>query len=270
MEIKTLAGATLAVGLLGVGVLTGTVIGAGQAFAQNTAAPYAAPAAQNVAALYTAPAAQNAAAPYTAPVARNAAAPLAQAATTPAPAAPSAPKATLTQAQAEAAALAASPGNTVDHTQLTTQNGVAVYDVDFTNGGGVIVDANTGAIVAKEAAGADKGGGRGHGARGADQAALAAKATVTKEQAEKTALAASAGATVDHSQLAGDPNGVVFWDVDFTNGGGVKVNAQTGAVIATEAAGTDHVGGGRPGGHGGHGGHDHAPGTGGAAPSTTP
>jgi uncharacterized membrane protein YkoI len=266
MKRKTLAGSAMAGGLLGLGMLAGSLVGTGYAFAQTPAAPNTAPVQQAAAA----PAAQNAAAPYTAPAAQNAAAPVAQAATTPAPAAPSTPKATLTQAQAEAAALAASPGNTVDHTHLMTRNGIAVYDVDFTNGGGVIVDANTGAIVAKEAAGTDTGGGRGHGNKGANQAALAAKATVTQAQAEKTALAASPGATVDHSRLAGDPNGVVFWDVDFTNGGGVKVNAQTGAVIATEAAGTDHVGGGRPGGHGGRGDHGHAPSTGGATPATTP
>src|SRR5439155_21657415 len=117
--------------------------------------------------------------------------------------------------QAEQAARAASPGNTVDHTRLFDQNGTAAYDVDFTNGGGVIVNAQTGAVITTEAAGADKGG---HMGGGADQAALAAKATVTKEQAEQAALKASPGNTVDHSRL-GDDNGTVFWDVDFTNGG---------------------------------------------------
>src|SRR5437868_3397795 len=79
----------------------------------------------------------------------------------------------------------------------------------------------------------------------AAQAPQAANATITQQQAEQAALAASPGNTVDHSRL-GDNNGTIFWDVDFTNGGGVTVNAQTGAVIATEAAGTDHPGGGRP------------------------
>jgi len=87
---------------------------------------------------------------------------------------------------------------------------------------------------------------RTHASATATQAALAAKATVTKQQAEQTALTASPGNTIHHSRLA-DDNGTVYWDVDFTNGGGVKVNAQTGAVIATEAAGTDH--GARPGTH---------------------
>jgi uncharacterized membrane protein YkoI len=161
---------------------------------------------------------------------------------------PQTAKTAITQQQAEQAALAASPGNTIDHTRLDNGNGTAFWDVDFTNGGGVTVDAQTGKVIATEAAGTDKGGHMG----GADQQALAAKATVTKDQAEKTALTASPGNTVDHSRLAGDPNGTVFWDVDFTNGGGVTVDAQTGAVIATEAAGTDH--GGRPGGPGGRGG----------------
>jgi hypothetical protein len=52
----------------------------------------------------------------------------------------------------------------------------------------------------------------------------------------------------------------VYWDVDFSNGGGVKVNAQTGAIIATEAAGTD-----QGGPHGGR--HGGAPGS---APNSTP
>ncbi|HMA33808.1 MAG TPA: PepSY domain-containing protein [Chloroflexia bacterium] len=146
---------------------------------------------------------------------------------------------TITKAQAELAALAASPGQTVDHTRLSQVNGKAVYDVDFANGGGAQVDATTGAIIVSEAAGMDHGG-RG-GRDGGNQAALAAKATVTKAQAEAAALAASPGNTVDHSRL-GDDNGTVFWDVDFSNRGGVRVNALTGAILAREAAGTDHGG----------------------------
>ena|SRR5436190_13845 len=69
-----------------------------------------------------------------------------------------------------------------------------------------------------------------------------ANVKITQQQAEQAALAASPGNTVDHSRL-GDNNGTIFWDVDFANGGGVTVNALTGAVIATEAAGTDHPGG---------------------------
>src|SRR5436190_706573 len=76
---------------------------------------------------------------------------------------------------------------------------------------------------------------------------------INKNQAEKAALAAAPGSTVAHTRLQKDANGTLFWDVDFTNGGGVVVNADTGAVITAEAAGTDHPNGGRPGGHGGRG-----------------
>ena len=74
----------------------------------------------------------------------------------------------------------------------------------------------------------------------------------TQQQAEAAALAVSPGNTVDHSRLGKDANGTIFWDVDFTNGGGVIIDAQTGAVIKTEAAGADQ---------GGHG-QDQAPATG--------
>jgi uncharacterized membrane protein YkoI len=235
MNAKTLIGSTGVAALIGVGMLAGTVVGAGQAFAQTPSAS-ATPAAQTAPA-QTAPA-------QTAPAQT-------------APAAPSAPGANpgsaitakLTQAQAEAAALAASPGNTIDHTTLFSQNGTPAYDVDFTNGGGVIINGDTGAVIATEAAGQDQGGHGGRGGHGgpggADQAALAAQAKVTQQQAEATALGAVAGATIDHSRL-GQENGTIFWDVDFTDGGGVKVDATTGAVIATEAAGSDHPNGGRP------------------------
>src|SRR5438105_6384457 len=207
MKIKMLIGSTMAMGLLGLGMLAGSVVGAGRVSAQTPAAAATATVVQ------TAPSA-------------------------PGSGAPGAVQAAITQQQAEQAALAASPGNTVDHTRLGNDNGTAVYDVDFTNGGGVRVNARTGAVIATEAAGSDQGG---PGGNAANQAALAAKATVTQQQAEQAALAASPGNTVDHSRL-GDDNGTVFWDVDFSNGGGVKVNAQTGAIMATEAAGADHGG----------------------------
>ena len=219
MKVKTVIGSAAATGLLGLGILTGSVIGSGSASAQSAGSV--------VSSVSYSVAAQVATAQPTVALPQ------------------SSTKATITQAQAEAAALAASPGNTVDHTRLGNENGVAAYDVDFANGGGVIINAETGAVIASEAAGADTGGGRGgHGGGGADQAALAAKATVSQADAEKAALAASPGNTVDHSRL-GDNNGTIFWDVDFSNGGGVTVNALTGAVIATEAAGTDggHNGG---------------------------
>ncbi len=223
MRIKAIAGSTLAVALLGVGVLVGSMSGAGSTSAQtSTDTP------QSTAPQSTAPKSAN---PQTTQ------------------------KTTITQQQAEQTALAASPSNTVNHTRLgTDSNGAAFWDVDFANGGGVTVNAQTGAIIATEAAGADKGGFGGH-MGGADQAALAAKAKITQQQAEQAALAASPGNIVDHSRL-GDNNGTIFWDVDFANGGGATVDAQTGKIIANEAAGSDH--GGRPG-FGGHPSNDAPP-----------
>jgi uncharacterized membrane protein YkoI len=243
MNSKTIIGSTAAAALLGLGMLAGSVVGTNQAFAQTgpaTATPTAA---------VTTPAA---------PAASKEATPAAGPSTVPvAPSTGQAQAPAITQQQAEQAALAASPGNTIDHTHLMNDNGQAFWDVDFTNGGGVKIDAQTGAVLAVEAAGTDQGGPHGRG--GADQATLAAQATVSQADAEKAALAASPGNTIDHSRL-GDDNGTIYWDVDFTNGGGVEVNAQTGAIIAVEAAGTDQ--------HGPHGGpRGGAPNT---APNSTP
>jgi uncharacterized membrane protein YkoI len=236
MKSRVIIGSGMAVALMGFGMLVGSTLGSGKASAQTSAQTQLSVAARS-----------NVVASSRAAVRSGI---LAQ--TTVATAVPTvqASKPTITQAQAEAAALAASPGNTIDHTNLGNQNGVAIYDVDFANGGGVIINAETGAVIATEAAGLDKGGrgggGRGPKGGGPDQAALAAKATVSQADAEKAALAANPGSTVDHSRLGGDVNGTIFWDVDFANGGGVTVNAVTGAVITTEAAGTDkggHFGG---------------------------
>lgn len=72
----------------------------------------------------------------------------------------------------------------------------------------------------------------------ADAQALASQAKITQQQAEQTALAANSGATVTHSSL-GDENGTVVYDVELSNGSDVKVNAQTGAIISTDLAGSD-------------------------------
>jgi uncharacterized membrane protein YkoI len=222
VKIKTIIGSTMALGLLGIGVLAGSVVGAGQAAAQT---------------------------PVTTPSAAATAVP-AQPALPSQPAQPAKPAqpttATVTQAAAEQTALATSPGNTVDHSSLITQNGVSVWDVDFANGGGVTVNAETGAVIATEAAGADQGGGGkggrgGHGGGADNQAALLAQAKVTQADAEKTALATSPSSTIDHSRLD-NRSGTLVWDIDFADGGGVTVDAQTGAVISTEAAGTDQGG----------------------------
>ncbi len=238
MKVKVLAGSALVVGLLGLGILAGSVAGSSSSSAQSISSVQMSTYAQ---------ADQPAA---TATVGST------QGSTT----SPTTPAITakITKEQAEQAALAAAPGSTIDHTNVQNQNGTPVYDVDFTNGGGVLIDGNTGAVIKVEAAGADVGGHGGHNG-GANQAALAAQAKITKEQAEQAALAAASGSTVDHSNLQMQ-NGIVVWDVDFTNGGGVIVDANTGNVITVEAPGTDL------GGKGGHGGQEQGQ----QAPSSTP
>ena len=142
MNTKAVLASTAAAGLLGLGMLAGSLIGPGVAAAQVPKELAAGPIAQ------TAPATPGTTTPgSTAP-----------GTTAPGSPAPSTSKAAITQQQAEAAALAASPGATVDHTRLGNENGTLIYDVDFTNGGGVVVNATTGAVIATEAAGADKGG----------------------------------------------------------------------------------------------------------------
>ena len=56
-------------------------------------------------------------------------------------------KATITAADAEAAALAANPGATVVKTELDNENGALVYSVELSNGADVKVDAGTGGIL---------------------------------------------------------------------------------------------------------------------------
>lgn len=64
-------------------------------------------------------------------------------------------KATISVAQAEAAALSANPGTTVVKTGLDNENGVLVYSVQLSNGKDVKVDAGTGKILCTEASEAD-------------------------------------------------------------------------------------------------------------------
>jgi uncharacterized membrane protein YkoI len=66
-------------------------------------------------------------------------------------------KATITSAQAEAAALAANPGTTVIKTELDNENGVLVYSVELSNGLDVKVDAGNGKILYTEQTGNDAG-----------------------------------------------------------------------------------------------------------------
>jgi uncharacterized membrane protein YkoI len=64
-------------------------------------------------------------------------------------------KATITSAQAEAAALAANPGTTVAKTELGNENGFVVYSVELGNGMDVKVDAGNGKVLHSEPAGDD-------------------------------------------------------------------------------------------------------------------
>ncbi len=56
-------------------------------------------------------------------------------------------QASITQQQAEQAALAANPGTSVVKTDLGDENGTVVYDVELNNGSDVKVNAQTGAII---------------------------------------------------------------------------------------------------------------------------
>jgi uncharacterized membrane protein YkoI len=65
--------------------------------------------------------------------------------------------ATVTPAEAEAAAIAANPGTTIVKTELDNENGVLVYSVELSNGMDVKVDAGTGTVLHTEPAGNDAG-----------------------------------------------------------------------------------------------------------------
>jgi uncharacterized membrane protein YkoI len=56
-------------------------------------------------------------------------------------------KATISAADAEAAALAANPGATVVKSELDNENGALVYSVELSNGADVKVDAGNGSIL---------------------------------------------------------------------------------------------------------------------------
>jgi len=66
-------------------------------------------------------------------------------------------KATISAAEAEAAALVANPGATVVKTELDNENGALVYSVELSNGADVKVDAGNGSILFTDS-GADNEG----------------------------------------------------------------------------------------------------------------
>jgi uncharacterized membrane protein YkoI len=67
-------------------------------------------------------------------------------------------KATISAADAEAAALAANPGTTIVKTELDNENGVLVYSVELSNGSEVKVDAGTAKVLHTEAGDQDDNG----------------------------------------------------------------------------------------------------------------
>jgi len=64
-------------------------------------------------------------------------------------------KATISAADAEAAALAANPGATVVQTELDNENGMLVYSVELSSGLDVKVDAGNGSVLHTEQGGED-------------------------------------------------------------------------------------------------------------------
>lgn len=98
------------------------------------------------------------------------------------------------------------------------------------------------------------------GAEGADDSAseaaeaqaLAAQATITKQQAEQTALAANPGTTVVKSELD-DENGAVVYSVELSNGSDVHVDAKSGSILTTDAAGSENEAEGPEGAEGAEG-----------------
>lgn len=64
-------------------------------------------------------------------------------------------EATISAADAEAAALAANPDTSVVKTELDNENGILVYSVELSNGKEVKVDAGTGQILPAEVDGLD-------------------------------------------------------------------------------------------------------------------
>lgn len=72
----------------------------------------------------------------------------------------------------------------------------------------------------------------------ADAAALAGKATVTADQAKAMALAANPGAMVVKAELD-DENGLIVYSVELSTGVDVKIDAQKGTIVSTNAASSD-------------------------------
>ncbi|MFC7447908.1 PepSY domain-containing protein [Rhodococcus daqingensis] len=143
-----------------------------------------------------------------------------------------APTTAVTKEQAEQTALATVPGGTVVSSETAQHDGKAVWHVHIRNDKGwdydVDVDAATGVVVDRDQDDRDEDD------RTTTPAAPNAPATVTKEQAEQTALATVPGGTVVSSESA-QHDGKAVWHVHIRNDKGwdydVNVDAATGAVV---------------------------------------
>ncbi|SDC70049.1 PepSY domain-containing protein [Rhodococcus tukisamuensis] len=137
---------------------------------------------------------------------------------------------TVTKEQAEQTAVATVPGGTLVSSQLEQDDGRTVWHVHVLNAQGwdydVDVDAASGAVVPDDDDRNDEGS--------SPPATPNAGVTVTKEQAEQTAVATVPGGTVAQSNLEQE-DGKTVWHVHIRNAQGwdydVDVDATSGAVV---------------------------------------
>ncbi|MEE8600268.1 PepSY domain-containing protein [Euzebya tangerina] len=153
-------------------------------------------------------------------------------------------QASLSAADAEAAATAAVPG-TAAPAELEDEDGTVAYEVEVTDDAGtvheVIIDANTGDVLAQEVDDDDDGadddeGEESEADEAAENAALAEQASLSAADAEAAATAAVPG-TAAPAELE-DEDGTVVYEVEVTDEAGtvheVIIDANTGDVLAQE------------------------------------
>jgi uncharacterized membrane protein YkoI len=119
----------------------------------------------------------------------------------------------ISRAQAEQIALRLFPGAQVVSSELSKRG--TLWEVCLSNGAEVKVNPQTGAVVKAETPAAN--------------GVVSGTATVSRQQAEQTALRYFPGATVVKSELEDGR-----WAVKLSNGGQVKINAVNGALIELE------------------------------------
>ncbi|WP_027503471.1 PepSY domain-containing protein [Rhodococcus sp. UNC363MFTsu5.1] len=138
----------------------------------------------------------------------------------------------VTKEQAEQTALATVPGGVVVSSELVKHDGTQVWHVHIRNTQGwdydVDVDAASGAVVDRDQEDHDEDD------RTSMTGAPNAAVTVTKEQAEQTALATVPGGTIVSSET-NQHDGKTVWHVHIRNTQGwdydVNVDAASGAVV---------------------------------------